>query len=233
MNKKLYKKRRRRAQLKRPALRFSPTAWAKLLFLRDYGPTEVGGFGIAETDDPLLVTDVQLVTQACTSVSVQFDDGAVADFFDREVDHGLLPSQFARIWIHTHPGESAEPSGVDENTFARVFGASDWSIMFILAQFGETYARLQFSAGPAGELLIPVQVDYGQSFAASAEAAWEAEYQANVAALEDPWFGSEKSTATDAAWAAEREPLIGQVRELRPTADEFEPFFYEEPWYAY
>ena len=30
-----------------PVLRFSPTAWAKLLFLRDYGETEVGGFGIA------------------------------------------------------------------------------------------------------------------------------------------------------------------------------------------
>jgi len=31
---------------RRPKLRFSPTAWAKLLFLRDRGPTEVGGFGI-------------------------------------------------------------------------------------------------------------------------------------------------------------------------------------------
>ena len=28
-------------------LRFSPTAWAKLLYLRDFGRTEVGGFGIA------------------------------------------------------------------------------------------------------------------------------------------------------------------------------------------
>ncbi len=31
---------------RRPRLRFSPTAWAKLLFVRDRGPTEVGGFGI-------------------------------------------------------------------------------------------------------------------------------------------------------------------------------------------
>ena len=28
-----------------PVLRFSPTAWAKLLFLRDAGDTEIGGFG--------------------------------------------------------------------------------------------------------------------------------------------------------------------------------------------
>ena len=31
---------------KSPTLRFSPYAWAKLLFLRDLGETEVGGFGI-------------------------------------------------------------------------------------------------------------------------------------------------------------------------------------------
>ena len=127
-----------------PSLRFSPTAWAKLLFLRDYGPTEVGGFGIAQTQDPLLVTDLQLVTQISTSVSVNFDDAAVADFFDRQVDCGLLPAQFARIWIHTHPGHSAEPSSVDEETFVRVFGQTDWAVMFILAQEGATYARLQF-----------------------------------------------------------------------------------------
>ena len=36
-----------------PSLRFTPTAWAKLLFLRDYGETEVGAFGIAAIDDLL------------------------------------------------------------------------------------------------------------------------------------------------------------------------------------
>ncbi len=33
-----------------PTLRLSPTAWAKLLFLRDLGETEVGGFGIAAAE---------------------------------------------------------------------------------------------------------------------------------------------------------------------------------------
>ncbi len=44
-----------------PVLRFSPTAWAKLLFLRDSGETEVGGFGIAASDDLLLVEDVRRI----------------------------------------------------------------------------------------------------------------------------------------------------------------------------
>ena len=29
-----------------PPLRFSPAAWAKLLWLRDAGPTEIGGFAV-------------------------------------------------------------------------------------------------------------------------------------------------------------------------------------------
>src|SRR5690349_11203509 len=61
-----------------PTLRFTPTAWAKLLFLRDRGPTEVGGFGITDRDDLLLVTDLKLVRQDCSSISVAFDDLAVA-----------------------------------------------------------------------------------------------------------------------------------------------------------
>ena len=44
-------------------LRFSPTAWVKLLFLRDAGESEVGGFGITASDDLLFIKDVQLVGQ--------------------------------------------------------------------------------------------------------------------------------------------------------------------------
>ena len=52
----------------RPALRFTPYAWARLLFLRDAGPTEVGGFGISSPGDHLLIEDVRLVRQRCTRV---------------------------------------------------------------------------------------------------------------------------------------------------------------------
>src|SRR5580698_5955450 len=84
----------------RTRLRFSPTAWAKLLYLRDRGPTEVGGFGIAPANDLLCVEDVGLVRQSCTVVSVAFDDSSVAEFFDEQVDVGRRPEQFGRIWCH-------------------------------------------------------------------------------------------------------------------------------------
>ena len=53
-----------------PCLRFSPTAWAKILFMRDAGETEVGGFAISAADDLLLIEDVQLVRQVCDVASV-------------------------------------------------------------------------------------------------------------------------------------------------------------------
>jgi hypothetical protein len=163
-----------------PILRFSPTAWAKLLFLRDRGDSEVGGFGISAAEDLLFIEDVQLVRQVCTGISVAFDDQAVADFFDRQVDQGRRPEQFARAWVHTHPGNLAEPSQTDEDTFARVFGRTDWAVMFILACQGQSYARLRFHVGPGGDLDLPVRMDYSRPFAASNQAAWEKEYLAAV-----------------------------------------------------
>ena len=145
-------------------LRFHPTAWAKLLFLRDLGETEVGGFGISAADDLLLIEDFVLVRQHCSVITVAFEDESVAEFFDRQIDRELRPEQFGRIWIHTHPGESAQPSSVDEETFARVFGRSDWAVMAIVACGGDTFARLQFPAGPGGSLPLPLAVDYRRPF---------------------------------------------------------------------
>jgi hypothetical protein len=163
-----------------PALRLTPYAWAKLLFLRDLGNTEVGGFGVTAAGDLLLVEDVRLVRQLCSWGTVKFDDNAVADFFDTQVDQGRPPDQFGRIWIHTHPGNSPQPSGTDEATFDRCFGSSHWAVMFILARGGQTSARLRLNAGPSGELELPVGVDYQRSFPAADPAGWLAEYRACV-----------------------------------------------------
>ena len=163
-----------------PTLRFSPTAWAKLLYLRDAGDTEVGGFGISAADDLLLIEDVQLVRQVCDLASVSFDDDSVADFFDRQVDAEVSMARCGRVWLHTHPGNSPQPSMTDEDTFARVFGCTEWALMFILARGGGSYARLRFHVGPGGDIELPVQVDYARPFAASDHVAWLVEYRANV-----------------------------------------------------
>src|SRR5262245_30418285 len=174
MNPKANKRRRRRRS---PTLRFSPYAWAKLLFLRDRRPNEVGGFGLTTSQDLLFVHDIRLVRQQVSSVSVRFDDMAVADFFDEQVDNGLAPEEFGRIWLHTHPGNSAFPSLTDEETFGRCFGHSDWAVMAILAAEGDTYARIQFNVGPRAGVEIPMEIDYQKEFQQTDRARWAEEYE--------------------------------------------------------
>lgn len=171
---------RRRRSTARPSLRFSPCAWAKLVYLRDRGETEIGGFGLSDADDPLFIVDVLTVKQRCTPVTVAFDDAAVADLFDEMVDQGIPPERFGRVWIHSHPGDCPLPSSTDEETFHRVFGRTDWSVMAILACGGASYARLSFHSGPGGAIKIPMSVDYGQSFDGSDWEAWEQEYVDHV-----------------------------------------------------
>ena len=170
-----------------PVLRFSPVAWAKLLYFRDRQETEVGGFAVTSVSDLLKVEDFITVKQDVTVASVSFDDQAVADFFEAQVDAGRKPEQFGRIWLHTHPGDSPVPSCTDEETFARVFGSCQWALMFVLARGGKSYARLRFNVGPGGSIIIPVDVDFGTPFGPSQQEAWEAEYKANIDAMTWTW----------------------------------------------
>jgi hypothetical protein len=140
----------------------------------------VGGFAITSRDDLLFVQDVQLVCQKCSVVSVAFEDEAVAEFFDRQIDEGRRPEEFGRIWMHTHPGSSPIPSSVDEETFERVFGRCDWAVMFIVSQTGQTYCRIRFGAGPGGSFRIPIEVDYEGPFPGTDWEAWKEEYLASV-----------------------------------------------------
>jgi proteasome lid subunit RPN8/RPN11 len=157
--------------------------------LRDLGPTEIGGFGVSAVGEPLLIEEVALVSQACDWASVLLDDAAVADYFDRQVEAGRRPEEFARVWIHTHPGNCPRPSATDEETFARVFGHCQWAVMLIVAAGGATYARLAFGVGPGGSWEIPVEVDFDAPFPAADRVAWQAEYDATVRPLpDDSWI---------------------------------------------
>ncbi|MBE0534784.1 MAG: hypothetical protein IH624_03880 [Phycisphaerae bacterium] len=135
---------------------------------------------MSDAEDLLYVQDFVTVKQEVTGVSVKFDDQAVSDYMEDQVDRGRKPEQLMRIWCHTHPGFSPEPSWVDEETFGRVFGSCQWALMFILSADGQTYARLSFNVGPRGCILIPVRVDYSREFDGSDWKAWDAEYEANV-----------------------------------------------------
>jgi len=182
---------------RKQALRFSPTAWAKLLYFRDKSDNEAGGFGVTEPDDLLFVKEFITVKQQVTAVSVKFDDQAIGNFFEDQVDLGRKPEQFARIWLHSHPSDCPEPSSIDEDTFERVFGNCQWAVMFIVAQDNETYAKMSFNVGPGGQILIPVEIDFSRDFEPTNHELWDTEYAANVKAIE--WLTGrpeEKKTLT-------------------------------------
>ena len=141
-------------------LTVAPLAWLKLVWFCHQGNTEIGGFGVSGKNRLLHVEEFLTVQQHATPVSVHFLDDAVADHFDICHERGIVPSHCGRIWIHTHPGDSAEPSGTDEETFERSFGRCDWALMMILARTGQTYARLALGAGPRAQIAIPVNVDW-------------------------------------------------------------------------
>jgi hypothetical protein len=161
--------------------------------LRDRGETEIGGFGMSAPDDPLYVVDLLVPKQRTTVTTVKFDDASVADLIDDSVDRGIRPEQCGRIWIHTHPGRSALPSFVDEATFGRVFGRTEWSVMAIVARGGARYARLAFHVGPGGSLELPVRVDYRRPFAGADVDLWEREYVTKVVAEASPFHDYEFS----------------------------------------
>ncbi|MHC4536928.1 MAG: hypothetical protein ACYS6K_23520 [Planctomycetota bacterium] len=209
---------------RRLALRFSPTAWAKLLYCRDKSDNEVGGFGITEPDDLLFVKEFVTVKQEVTPVSVKFDDISVANYFEDQVDLARKPEQFARIWLHSHPGDSPEPSIIDEETFERVFGSCEWAVMFVVAQDNKTYAKLSFNVGPGGQVLIPVGIDYSQDFGASNRELWDTEYTANITAAE--WLNSrtrkqENSTNHDLSGYALPYYFIEEFKRMEPEERQF------------
>ena len=162
-------------------LRFSPTAWAKLLYFRGKSDNEVGGFGVTEADDLLFVKEFVTVKQEVTVVSVKFDD----------------------------------------ETFKRVFGNCQWALMFVVAQNNKTYARLGFNVGPGGQVLVPVEIDYGQDFGPSDHELWDAEYGANVKAIE--WL----SDRTNKVINSSRDDLSGYAFPY-DFLDEFEKMEPEE-----
>lgn len=162
-------------------LRFTAFAYAKLLYFRDRGSTEVAGFCITGTEDPLLVTDFQLIKQKCTGATFELDPNDIVDYMDRMVDTEIMPWACSNILAHTHPpGCSPSPSEIDEENFRKAFTKPSWAIMLIVADGGKAYCRLKINVGPGVEKLLKVEVDFSQSFKASDHEVWDAEYTDKV-----------------------------------------------------
>lgn len=171
-----------------PTLKFSPLAWLHYQFLCHAGPTEVGAFGVHHPDDPFLVEWLWVPRQECSAAFVQTDKDAWEDFLlddARSEFHGQSPAR--PVWLHTHPGNSARPSGYDEKNWAEEYSGrgAPLSVFGILARGGDTYGRTHVHA--AGEMAVelpfevlwdrlPAELDEIRELSAD----WAADYAAKV-----------------------------------------------------
>ena len=159
------------------------------------------------------------------NLHVRFGVGVEVKSLDlhHQVDVGRKPEQFARLWLHTHPGMSAEPSIIDEETFSRVFGGCQWAVLFILADGSKTYAKLSFNVGPGGQVLIPVKIDYSRDFGPSDSEKWDAEYAANIEVEHfTKCFGStQTSVENDFSDYALPYDFIDELESMKPAERQF------------
>lgn len=129
---------RKTTKIDRSSLILSSNAYEKLLWFRNQKDTEVGAMGISLPDDPLHICDFSFLPQECTSVSTDFDPEAQDAWMDEMmIDKKLSPEQFTRVWAHTHPSQSASPSGTDWDTFQEIMGNMPWGVMLILGTSNE------------------------------------------------------------------------------------------------
>lgn len=158
--------------MKVPALRFTPTAWAQYLTIRDSGDTEVGAYGVTSEKDPLLVIGLVLPKQTVSVTSVDVDGDDLLDLTEAMDKLGYSADRWSRVWCHTHPGNSATPSSVDEAYFKEL--DQEWSAMVILAENDETYCRFSWcpKSGAVASAVVDIEIDYECDFPGTSRKEW-------------------------------------------------------------
>ena len=148
-----------------PVMVWDMLPYTKLLFMRDIGRSEVGGYAVTAKNDPLHVIDFFLVDQDSNAAFCKFSDIGVSDF-NMDMAMGLkgyadyTGDNYLAIWVHTHPGDSAHPSGTDFNTFSSPsFTGRAWAVMFILSRGGQVSSRLRCNSSPIPDMPATPVID--------------------------------------------------------------------------
>jgi len=132
----------------------------KLQAWRDMGDTEVTGFFITQKDQFNKVIDAVIVKAECTGATVDIDAEALENLYLTMAEKNIYPDQL-QIWWHTHPGNSASPSGTDQTTFKELGQDRTLNLMYILACGGEEFAQLSVTDLTTKVMLkTPIEVEH-------------------------------------------------------------------------
>ena len=116
---------------------------------------EVSLMGISESEEGqglLTVEDFVCVPQEVSGgVTEPTDEGMAIYFEEMMFDKGINPNRCGRIWAHTHPGTSPNPSGTDEETFSKWFKDTEFACMYIMAD-GNDYCKIKHTSKQLGNM---------------------------------------------------------------------------------
>lgn len=160
------------------SIRIAGSAWAKALCWAFRKDDEVGFMGVTTAPETLDVSDVVMLKQEVGAAQTDLDGGAFGEMLEEMQDRGIGPVRCGKVWFHTHPDLSPEPSGQDLQT-VHTLGGSGWAAMVILGlkDRGVTAKGWLSLPTPMGRVLVarPVVVDWGWSLKS-----WQDEYDAKV-----------------------------------------------------
>jgi hypothetical protein len=197
---------------RRDTLVFTWEAWAHWHWLCQHADIEVTARGETSVDAPLYVERLHVPLQQGTTVHTYPCPKDIDRIRSAQLPH--KPAWlFDRIWLHTHPGNSATPSSTDEETLQAAFGTCPYSVMAILAKGGQRSCRLTFAAagGSSKEIAIAVDQETILEFmprAAELYQQWLEEFNAKVSRyVEPPRARLHPSITVDDDWWRKYEDL--------------------------
>lgn len=140
-------------------------AYLKWQYMCYSTPLEVSAYGFSRGTksfaDLLYIEDLIILRQECSTCFTNIDSDAILEYYDKLADKDIPLQQGTRVWFHTHPQMSAQPSSTDTDTFAETFDNPDWSIMAILSQTNDMTARLKLTTEFAAlEEDIDIKIDW-------------------------------------------------------------------------
>ena len=203
----------------------SPLAYLHWQFICHAGPTEACAYGVTRATDDTYVERLHIPHQSCSVTYCESDEGQLSEHL-LDAEMGVCnQDQIGRVWLHTHPAHSAQPSQIDENTFRDGWhGPHEFYTMMILAEGGQTYCRTRHAGDATSDARTPsqIRVDWAALPALIPQlpaltATWTAEY-------------AEKVKLRDVVGAAAWIEVLPELGRLRPRSvssvdDEFGPEF--------
>jgi len=209
----------------------SPLAFLHWQFICHAGKTEACAFGVSKPNVPTYVESLHIPKQSCTPAYCESDDDELLDLLMQTMTGKYVEGQVGRVWLHTHPGSSAQPSSIDETTFKDVWtGPQDFYAMLILARGGETYCRTK----------SPTDVDSRQRTPSTVRVDWARlpELLPQLPALTTGWaaeYAEKVKHSPSTGFAAWQGYLPAKAREVVRDGSQFGPEFASvyDSWYDY